>query len=179
MDKNLAHAKTLLLPTKNSQATSRESDSHVIRPSTLQPREIYATVDRAKYFFRSRCCHYHLLHFRVGRNSKALVHRLNRKKWVLFTLGQPVTKCFSAKYQEVQSVHYIPHSWWSWEAPRLPQLFPDNPVDEPCKQNGCHQQSYCTANQWRWRVSSEAGIDKRHSWTLTDSSKQQSSCSQM
>ena len=101
MDKNLAHAKTLLLPTKNSQTTSRESDSHVIRPSTLQPREIYATVDRAKYFFRSRCCRYHLLHFRVGRNSKALVHRLNRKKW-----GQPVTKCFSAKYQEVKfSLH--------------------------------------------------------------------------
>ena len=50
-DKNLAHAKTLLLPTKDSQTTSRESDSHVIRPSTLQPREIYATVDRAKYFF--------------------------------------------------------------------------------------------------------------------------------
>ena len=29
----------------------KESESHVIKPSTLQPREIYATVDRAKYFF--------------------------------------------------------------------------------------------------------------------------------
>ena len=109
MDKNLAHAKTLLLPTKNSQATSRESDSHVIRPSTLQPREIYATVDRAKYFFRSRCCRYHLLHFRVGRNSKALVHRLNRKKVSFVYLGVTCHLALLAKYQEVQSLHYIPH----------------------------------------------------------------------
>ena len=29
----------------------RESDSHVFRPPTLQPTEIYVTVDRAKYFF--------------------------------------------------------------------------------------------------------------------------------
>ena len=29
----------------------RESDSHVTRPPTLQPTEIYVTVDRASIFF--------------------------------------------------------------------------------------------------------------------------------
>ena len=89
----------------------RESDSHVIRPPTLQPTEIYVTVDRAKYFFRSHCCRYHLLYFRVvSINSKALVHRLNRKKVSFVYLGATCHLALLAKYQEVQSFHYIPHS---------------------------------------------------------------------
>ena len=61
----------------------RESDSQV------HGQAIYLATDgnlcdsrsRKVFFFRSRCCGYHLLYFRVGSiNSKASVHRLNRKK---------------------------------------------------------------------------------------------------